>query len=262
MDIFSLRAKVAFIGILIIVINCLLFVDYKNRVSTAKEMIGQEAETAANLVSGLIKRLYLPQYKILLQTRDPNSREYADVKQLLVDCKDSSRFRFLFTFCVIDKWQRITYIVDSEPPHSKDFSPINIQEPIFMREGMYNLQRRPYQSTHDSEVYDDPKWGPFLSGYAPIVDTDGTTHLGFVEVDVSKKVVDTTLESVYSNYITMTLILNVVCLLGLSYMMHALFRAMRRQNEKQTMVSDYLRQMPGRIRDKVAALVANKTPKS
>lgn len=261
MDIFTLRTKVVFIVLLIVVINLLLFFDYRSRIATAKEMIGQEAETAANLVSGLIKRLYLPQYKALLQSRDGDSKEYADIKQLLIDCKDSSKFRFLFTFCVIDHWQNIVYLVDSEPGHSKDFSPINTKEPLFLREGMINLKKRPFQSTHDSDIYDDPKWGLFLSGYAPIVDVDGTTHLGFVEVDVSEKVVDTALQPVYSNYITMTLILNVVCLMGLGYMMYSLFKAMRLQHEKRLAVADYLKQVPDRIRDKLLAITFNKTPK-
>lgn len=260
MDLFVSKAKVVFIIILMVSLNFVLFIDYKSRISSTKNFLGQEAETAANLVSGLVKRLYLADYKVLLKTKDINSAEYKSVKQLLVDCKDSSRFRFVFTFSVINDWNKIEYIVDSEPNHSKDFSPPGSTEPMFVREGILNLKSRPYVSTHDTDVYDDPKWGKFLSGYAPIVDEDGNSHLGFVEVDVPEKVVDMYLQTVYNRYLMITLIVNVICFIGLLYVVHAFYRASKLQQEKREVVASYLDQMPARSREKLMA-IAFRTPK-
>ena len=96
--------------------------------------------------------------------------------------------------------------MDGEDPESENFSLIGSPD-ILTKKGAEIIKSRTPGYT---ELIQDPYWGTFLTGYAPIIDAEFDDVLGLVGVDYSQKQVVLLLKGIKRLVFTIGLLLSLL----------------------------------------------------
>lgn len=242
-DIFSARNKFIALFCAFVTINILIYLDYRSRMSYIFDMKGSEAETTATLVATIIKYQYMEDYKKVLITLDDKSAEYMRIKDLMAQYRLSCGYRFLFTFNVKDKDKgELVYIIDSEQSGSSFYAKPGSVDVIKFSPALKNQIENPYQSFHDSEPFKEPKWGVFISGFAPIIDSESGTHLGYVQADIDEKSVNMLRACVLLGYQKTLIVVNSIIIILAFLTFYSLYRNSRLQQGRVSEVEKFFTQ--------------------
>lgn len=119
-----------------------------------------------------------------IRTRgDEQSISYKKVQATLQTLKQAnSDIRFIYTTRKTDDHAYWEIVVDAEDSKSEDFSHVGDRYNVSGSE--LDQLRKSYEQPIADESFITDEWGTFLSGYAPIKDTTGTT-VAVVAVDLS-----------------------------------------------------------------------------
>jgi diguanylate cyclase (GGDEF)-like protein len=111
----------------------------------------------------------------------PGTKEeayYQKTRAVIETIKQGTDTSFIFTAKYIDA-QTNAYVLDGEPVDSEFFSPFGSTDPMNPCELQVYATRQSLASGEE----EDPIWGTYLTGYAPIIDTRDDTMVGWVGVD-------------------------------------------------------------------------------
>lgn len=141
--------------------------------------VGKNAKGTAGAIAILIEK-DIENYKTLLsKDREDNSEYYIYMLSVFQKLKSITGADYIFTENLISD-KEIEYILDSEIPNSKNFSPIGTTDSLSTPE----LHAFKNGEILDSGVINDPYWGYFITGFAPIKDNAGKV-VSLVGVDYS-----------------------------------------------------------------------------
>lgn len=141
--------------------------------------IGKNAKDTAGVIAILVEE-DVENYKILLsKERGSNQAYYVSMLSLFQRLKASTGADYIFTENFISD-KEIEYVLDAEIPDSEDFSPIGTIDSMSAPE-LYAFKNGVIV---DSGVINDPYWGDFITGFAPIKDKEGNV-VSLVGVDYS-----------------------------------------------------------------------------
>lgn len=155
-------------------------------------IVDEQGSNAANLAAAtarLIEQDSAAYARLTADLSQPPSGEnrvyYERMLDVLRQLRQNTDVNFIFTEVRISDSQT-AYVLDGEPPDSKDFSPFGSVDSLGAVERDSFDQRKILYTG----VIDDPVWGHYLTGYAPIMQTDGSM-LGLVGVDISLSKINT-----------------------------------------------------------------------
>lgn len=141
--------------------------------------VGNRAKDTAGSVAVLIER-DIDKYKTLLgEERDSNQDYYIDMLSVFQQLKASTGADYIFTEKFISD-KEIEYILDAEIPNSENFSAIGSVDSVSSSEILAFKKGEILASG----VINDPHWGTFITGFAPIKDKTGNV-ISLVGVDYS-----------------------------------------------------------------------------
>lgn len=161
------------------------YIYYNNFEKVLIEREGANAKNLAVAVAAIIQE-NAGAYRALVESPnfEPGTYDQAYYEQMLrmfSRLKTGTDVNFLYTERFVgDKTQ---YVLDAEVPGTELFSPLG------MEEDASDIERK----VRDTELpmatglIEDPLWGVYISGFAPIVDPRDSTFLGLVGVDYSEE---------------------------------------------------------------------------
>lgn len=170
-------------AVLTLVLQIPIFVYYQDTFRIATVRDGGSAMNMAITIARFLEE-DIENYRALSDSASfaPGDYDEAYYQRMLAafrHLKDSSEASFVFTERLRDG--RAEYILDGEPEDSADFSPLGSSDSVVPLE----LEAAQMRQPRASELERDPKWGMFVTGYAPIVDPRDDTLVGLVGVDYS-----------------------------------------------------------------------------
>jgi hypothetical protein len=146
-----------------------------------EETQSKAIDIAVSIASFLVQDI--ESYRMLsespsLSIEDPSYLYYLETNSVLRAIRKQTDTTFIYTVKYIDD-KTNAYVLDGEEPQSEFFSPFGSQDPLNPTERkVYETER-----IQASGIEEDPIWGTYLTGYAPIVDPRDNTLVGWVGVD-------------------------------------------------------------------------------
>ncbi|MEA5107011.1 MAG: hypothetical protein VB010_06620 [Sphaerochaeta associata] len=146
-----------------------------------EETQSKATDIAVSIASFLIQDI--ESYRTLsespsLSIEDPSYLYYLETNSVLRAIREQTDTTFIYTAKYIDD-KTNAYVLDGEEPQSEFFSPFGSQDPLNPTERkVYETER-----IQASGIEEDPIWGAFLTGYAPIIDPRDDVLVGWVGVD-------------------------------------------------------------------------------
>lgn len=175
-----------------LVISAVLAVPvYLYYYNTQRILVDREATNARNLaitMATLVEES-IDDYRALVSAPayEPGTYDeayYQRMNELFRYIKGSTDANFIFTERLSpDKSDMTQYILDAEVPGSVDFSPIGTEDTLGEIEMDAFRESRPLSTG----MLNDPNWGDYITGFAPITDPVNGENLGLVGVDYSGK---------------------------------------------------------------------------
>ena len=146
-----------------------------------EETQSKATDIAVSIASFLIQDI--ESYRMLsesssLRIDDPSYLYYLETNSVLRAIRKQTDTSYIFTARYIDE-QNKAYVLDGECPDSEFFSPFG------SRDGLNDTELQVYQTAQvgASGIVEDPVWGAYLTGYAPIIDPRDDVLVGWVGVD-------------------------------------------------------------------------------
>lgn len=160
------------------------YIFYKSTEDTLINEIKINAKSIAGTVAILIQQDIEP-YRSLYSAEEYNEglydeRYYREMLEVFQDLKQKTQASFIFTEKIVSD-DSIVYILDAENPGSEDFSHIGSRDSI----GYIEYESYKTKTSMATDIINDPYWGGYITGYAPIIDEDTSEVLGLVGVDFS-----------------------------------------------------------------------------
>lgn len=157
---------------------------YRRTEETLVNEIKINAKSIAGTVSVLLQQDIEP-YRLLYNAEEYNEgtydeRYYQKMLEVFQELKQKTQASFIYTEKIVSS-DYIVYILDAENPESKDFS--NIGSRDYM--GYIEYESYKTKTSLTTDMINDPYWGSYITGYAPIIDEDTSEVLGLVGVDFS-----------------------------------------------------------------------------
>ena len=158
-------------------------------VQNVREDASEKCKTVASLTASMIHTNYLQDFKIVAsgdpsipEFKDAYNRIYTFIRTIKTTYKDLT---FLYTFKFNNDGTKIIYLVDSEPQESSEFSAFGTTEKTAYPPFKIYYQNH-FVPFATKTLMSDPKWGWFISGYAPVM--EGQEIIGHVATDISEAV--------------------------------------------------------------------------
>lgn len=177
------------------------------RLDVEKEDASTECYNAAVLTAKMIQLNYIEDFRKVATNETTMSdasyqRIYGMISALHRSMPD---IKFLYTFEFADNGKTIVYLVDAEPMDSPELSVLGEKDPADYPsfKEYYKRSDLPYRA-HNLEK--DPKWGTFISGYSPIVDSTGAV-LGHVAADMAEETINRRFYTIILTYGSLGVIL-------------------------------------------------------
>lgn len=161
-----------------IAISAMGVVTYKKITGLIQKEMGMRAEGVALAASYLINQR-MPEYTQLSTVKDEKTPFYLEIKKHFQAFKASNKLRYMYTERQVSK-DKIIYLLDAEPANSEEVSHIGDTD------DMNELRRKAYASKKPEygPLTDDPVWGKFITGYAPLTDPQSGQFMGLIGVDI------------------------------------------------------------------------------
>lgn len=169
----------AFVQIFVLLaLICLGIVSFRKITNIIETEMGMRAQGIALAASHLIT-YRVDEYLQLKSVKNENQPFYLEMKKAFQEFKVSNKLRYMYTEKRINEGS-IAYVLDAEPPNSEYASHIGD------RDNMNKLRYRAYNSRKPEygPLTDDPVWGKFVTGYAPIINPKNGQFLGLIGVDI------------------------------------------------------------------------------
>lgn len=190
-------------------------------------------KTVAGLTARLLRSNYLYDFQRMatLDIQQPGFQEaHHRVHEFMLTMKGAYKnLTFLYTFKYGKGDQTIVYLVDSEPPESPDFVGLGVTEQT-MYPPFKAYHKNNFMSMASDTLQHDPKWGWFISGFAPI--TNGTEIIGHVGADVSEELLDNDLASTLTFYLFIGCLGGIV-LIAMAWMIYIAYHKTQTDNMKK-----------------------------
>jgi diguanylate cyclase (GGDEF) domain len=215
------RVVVPFLLIVAAVLASASLAFYKYLETETVESLGRQAETMASVTAKLVE-MNLGDYRQLKTEADAQRSFYVEMKELFRKMKSSDFIRFVYTERRIAE-AKIIYVLDSEEEGSPEASPIGQEDDLD------ELGRKVFdtgKSAHGGLV-SDPRWGVFITGYAPIIDQASGGVEGIAGVDVAARTVNAMLRSSRLVILVAACAIFALAILPLARLGHALARQLR-----------------------------------
>jgi len=153
-------------------------VTYRKITSLIEKEMGMRASGVALAASYLVN-LRMDEYLELASPADEKKPFYTEMKKLFQEFKSSNNLKYMYTEKRISE-DRIIYILDAEPENSEYASHIGDEDE------MNQLRGRAYASVKPEygPLTDDPVWGKFITGYAPLINQENGEKTGLIGVDI------------------------------------------------------------------------------
>lgn len=116
--------------------------------------------------------------------------------------------RYVYTEKIFPERGYLVYLLDATPPEQDDFSPIGEKD--------YDVQDkvdRTAEPGYDRKLHEYARWGPLLTGWAPIFDRRGAVH-SYAAVDIDAKQLATELAAVRRSGLVTVAAMSVVLVAG------------------------------------------------
>jgi len=183
-----LKTKTMTLIVTVIIISILLSIPaallYKNVKTFLIKNLGQNAMQIASTIAAVIEQDLEPYKKLSsIDQYLPGSYDeiyYNKMQQLFQKIKNDTNVSFVYTEKQISPTQT-AYILDGEDPNSKLFSPLGSIDILDSQE----LKSYNEGIIVSTDLIEDPVWGNFISGFAPIKDNHTGEVIGLVGVDFS-----------------------------------------------------------------------------
>jgi len=159
------------------------YIYYYNFENVLIEREGTNAKNLSVAVAAIITE-NSDAYRALVERPDfgPGTYDkeyYERMLRMFSRLKTGTDVNYLYTERIVgDKTQ---YVLDAEVPGTEYFSPLGTEEAVSDIE----LLARETGLPQATGLIDDPVWGVYITGFAPIVDPRDNTFLGLVGVDYS-----------------------------------------------------------------------------
>lgn len=170
---------VVFVQIVVLIaVSVLGVIVYKNLTGLIEKEMGMRASGIALASSYLINQR-MAEYQQLRTPEDEKRPFYLEMKKHFQQLKASNNLRYMYTERQVSK-DKIIYLLDAEQENSEYVSHIGDEDQ------MNDLRRRAYASQKPAygPLTDDPKWGQFITGYAPLLDPRTGQFTGLIGVDI------------------------------------------------------------------------------
>ncbi len=177
--------------IILVVSSPLLLFYYRTKHIIIIEA-GEEAKNIATSIATFLEQ-DIERYKALnnLAEKEKNFDHlyYQEMLSVFQELKSKTGADFIFTEKFVSE-DTIAYILDSEPANSEAFSPIGTLDGVSKPEVSAFLNGTPTAT----KLIHDPVWGTYITGFAPIKDTQNNDVIGLVGVDFSGDYIIATLQ--------------------------------------------------------------------
>jgi diguanylate cyclase (GGDEF)-like protein len=151
---------------------------YRYFTDTITNYLGQLASmTAQAAVSIVAERT--ADYLGINTEEDEGKPFYREMQTLFQRIKSGGTVRYIYTERQVSESQ-VEYVLDAEPIGSHDFSPVGSLDQMDELRSKAYAERRPVYGP----LYNDPRWGLLITGYAPIVGPDTGEFFGLLGVDI------------------------------------------------------------------------------
>lgn len=170
---------VVFVEIVVLIaVSALGVVVYKELTGLIEKEMGMRAQGIALAASYLVNQR-MAEYQKLHTPENEKTPFYMEMKQDFQQFKASNNLRYMYTERQVSK-DKIIYILDAEPAESEYVSHIGDEDE------MNALRRKAYvsQKPEYGPLTDDPKWGKFITGYAPLLNPRTGQFAGLIGVDI------------------------------------------------------------------------------
>lgn len=163
---------------ILIAISALGVVVYRSLTGLIEKEMGMRARGVALAASYLINEKPV-EYLQLKTVKDEKNRFYLEMKGRFQQFKATNNLRYMYTERQVSK-DKIVYVLDAEPTDSEYISHIGDED------DMNDLRRKAYSSRRPEygPLTDDPKWGKFITGYAPLINPMNGQFIGLIGVDI------------------------------------------------------------------------------
>ena len=153
-------------------------VTYRKLTGLIEKEMGMRARGVA-IAAAYMFNEKMDEYQKLQTVEDEKAPFYLQMKKYFRKFKESNNLRYMYTERQINEDQ-IVYILDAEPEDSEYASHIGDTD------DMNALRRKAYASGEPEygPLTDDPQWGKFITGYAPLVDPRTGRLSGLIGVDI------------------------------------------------------------------------------
>jgi len=188
------RKRAWTLTILLIVNFIILFIPaniiYHNVRDLIIDELAKNAMNTAASVANLIEQDLAPYLELTeVENYTQGSYDeayYNEMLSVFQKLKKETKASYIFTEKMISD-TKIEYVLDGEDPASEDFSPIGSGDTM----GTVELRSFEQGKILATDMIVDPVWGEFLTGFAPIMDSETNRVVGLVGVDFSAEYVQT-----------------------------------------------------------------------
>jgi diguanylate cyclase (GGDEF)-like protein len=140
--------------------------------------LGMGAQAVAVAVAHVIEPR-MDEYRRIRTEEDQSLPFYRSMREMLRSMKSEDFIRYIYTERRVSEGE-IEYILDSEETGSETASPPGSRDAMNALRARAYAERKPVYGP----LTDDPVWGRFLTGYAPIVDPVSGDFEGLAGVDI------------------------------------------------------------------------------
>ncbi|BAU29439.1 methyl-accepting chemotaxis protein [Aneurinibacillus soli] len=188
--------------VVVFVILALGVISYHSLQKAVQQTI---AEYSIQTASNTVKYIDVTAYKEFLQNPQETTT-YWDIRKVLNDVREKTGALYINTLAV--SGNAVEVMIDGQPQGSDTASPIKEKTQNVSAEELAPVLKGGVTS---KDIINDKRYGMFLPAYVPIKDETGQV-IGILEVDISATFVDTLIQKVVSNSLSVFLIGSAVLL--------------------------------------------------
>ena len=206
-----LHFNILFMGLIFLscVITIIFISIYFSARNLMESQLGFGAQSVASAAATVISS-YHEEYSEFVLNKDMDSRFYNRIRTHLVNIKESSNLRFLYTLHLTEDGD-IAYILDAEPFDSEFFSAPGEIDFDTAEEYLevFNSELPMYVPVHQYRT-----WGYLISAYAGIYDDEGNM-IGIVGADVDASgVLDQVIQMILASIVTVLVMFIIIIIIS------------------------------------------------
>jgi diguanylate cyclase (GGDEF)-like protein len=208
---------------------------YRYFTETITTYLGQLASMTAQATASILEER-TAEYLGINTEADERKPFYAEMQATFQRIKSGGVARYIYTERQVSQ-DEVEYVLDAEPIGSKYFSPVG------SRDRMDDLRRKAYSERRPvyGPLFDDPHWGPLITGYAPITESSSGEFFGLLGVDIDAS----TARSIYRQTAIIVAVLAALGLVSMVLLVHGLVGRLSMQLAMDSLTSTFNRRQLG-----------------